>query len=121
MSIFQRGKKIVMKELVVLAISLISISACREMPITPTPSEMSTTSTPKEMSTTPTPTHQLIPFLAIGMTASEVIELLGKPQKTSRENIMKGGVAWFWYYLPPAVDKRVELMFWNGRLQSWWL
>jgi hypothetical protein len=109
MSFFQRDKKIVMKELVVLAISMISISACRGM---------STTPTPKEMSTTPTPTHQLLPFLAIGMTASEVIELLGKPQKTEKEKIT-GGVAWFWHYLPPAVDKKVELMFWNGELQSW--
>ena len=110
MNIFQRDKKIVMKELAVLAISMISISACRGM---------STTATPKEMSTTTTPTHQPLPSLSRGMTASEVIELLGKPQKASREKIIHRGFASFWYYLPPAVDKKVDLMFWNGKLQSW--
>ena len=102
MNIFQRDKKIVMKELVVLAITMISISACRGM------------------STTPAPTHQPLPLLARGMTASEVVELWGKPQKTSREKV-PGGVVWFWHYLPPVVNERVELMFWNGKLQSWWL
>ena len=109
MNIFQRDKKIVMKELAVLAISMISISACRGM---------STTATPKEMSTTSTPTHQPLPSLSRGMTTSEVIELWGEPQKTSRERV-PGGVALFWHYLPPVVNERVELMFWNGRLQSW--
>jgi len=108
-NIFQRDKKIVMKELAVLAISIISISACRGM---------STTATPKEMSTTSTPTHQPLPSLSRGMTTSEVIELWGEPQKTSRERV-PGGVALFWHYLPPVVNERVELMFWNGRLQSW--
>ena len=109
MNIFQRDKKIVMKELVVLAITMISISACRGMSTTPAPNEMSTTSTP---------THQPLPLLARGMTASEVVELWGKPQKTSREKV-PGGVVWFWHYLPPVVNKRVELMFWNGKLEYW--